>query len=155
MYVALSKFGTFSPQPGQIHSATRDGDIPTLTFYKTKFTSRYFTFTPVETTTNQPEGNYYEALESPTSADQELWFSHTGGTFPWLDFGGKLELTSAQFDPTVLEGLKFDQIVRQIGNNKTAIGADVDASAEVLIRSICNALAGGSSAPACSQEGHR
>lgn len=34
MYVALSKFGTFSPEPGQIHSAVRDGDIPTLTFYK-------------------------------------------------------------------------------------------------------------------------
>jgi thiol-disulfide isomerase/thioredoxin len=33
LYIALSKFGTFSPQPGRIHSANEDGDVPTLTFY--------------------------------------------------------------------------------------------------------------------------
>jgi hypothetical protein len=154
LYVALSKFGTFNPQPGQIHSAMRDGDISTLTFYKTTFTSRYFTFTPVETTTNQPDGDYYVSLEKPTSAELQLWDSHTGETFPWLDFGGKLELTSAQFDPTVLEGQSFDDIASQIGNNSTAIGADVDASAKVLIQSICDALTANKPANVCSAVDH-
>jgi hypothetical protein len=150
MYVALSKFGTFSPQPGQIHSAFRDGDIPTLTFYKTTFTSRYFTFTPVETTTNQPDGDYYVTLERPTSAEQQLWESHTGKTFPWLDFGGRMELTSAQFNPAVLEGQSFDDIASQIGDNSTPIGADVDAAAKVLIQSICRTLTSNEPADVCS-----
>ena len=153
MYVALSKFGTFNPQPGQIHSAVRDGDIPTLTFYKTDFTSPYFTFTPVETTTNKPDGNYYVILERPTPAQQQLWQSHTGETFPWLDFGGKLQLTSAQFSPTVLEGQSFDSIASQIGNNRTAIGADVDASAKVFIQSICGTLTANQPADICSAVG--
>ena len=90
MYVALAKFGTFSPQPGRIHSAVRDGDIETITFYGTKYSSPYLTFTPVETTTNEPNGNYYVTLQTPTAAQQKLWNAHSSPpTFPWLDFGGK------------------------------------------------------------------
>ena len=153
MYVALSKFGTFSPQPGQIHSALQDGDIPTLTFYGTTFTSRYLTFTPVETTTNQPEGNYYAALQKPTATEQQLWQSHTGESFPWLDFGGRMQLASAQFDPTILEGQTFSNIVSEIGNNSTLIGADIDAASKVLIQSICS-LTGGQPSSVCSAVGH-
>jgi hypothetical protein len=150
MYVALSKFGTFSPEPGRIHSAVRDGDIETLTFYKTTYTSPYFTFTPVETTTNQPDGDYYVALQKPTAAQQKLWAAHTGESFPWLDFGGKVDLTSAQFDPSLLEGVSFDNIAKVIGNNATAIGADVDASAKVLIQTICSTLTNDKPAAVCS-----
>ena len=59
LFVALSKFGTFSPQPGRIHSANLDGDVPTLTFYGTTYSSPYFTFVPVEVYTNKPQGNGY------------------------------------------------------------------------------------------------
>jgi hypothetical protein len=155
MYVALSKFGTFSPEPGRIHSAQRDGDIETLTFYKTTFTSPYLTFTPVETTTNKPDGDYYVALQRPTSAQLKLWSDHTDGSVPWLDFGGKLELETCQYDPSVLEGQSFDSIVRQIGNNSTTIGADVDASAKVLINSICGMLTGNKPAGPCSTGGYK
>jgi hypothetical protein len=154
MYVALSKFGTFSPQPGQIHSAERDGNISTLTFYKTTYTSPYLTFTPVETTTNQPEGNYYVALPSPTQAQQKLWASHTDQSFPWLDFGGKKELSSAQFDPQLLEGKSFNDIAAAVGNNSTTIGADIDASAKVLIQTICSTLTGNHPAAVCGAMGH-
>jgi hypothetical protein len=154
MYVALSKFGTFSPEPGRIHSAVRDGDIATLTFYKTKFTSPYFTFTPVETTTNQPDGDYYVTLQSPTQAQLKLWEAHTSQSFPWLDFGGKEDLNSAQYDPTELEGVSFNNIAKVIGNNSTAIGADVDASAKVLIQTICSTLSGNKPASVCSAVGH-
>jgi hypothetical protein len=154
MYVALSKFGTFSPQPGQIHSAVRDGDISTLTFYKTTYLSPYFTFTPVETTTNQPDGNYYVTLQTPTAAQQKLWVSHTDESFPWLDFGGKMELTSAQYNPNELEGLSFNTIASDVGNNSTQVGADIDASAKVLIQTICSTLTGNQPANVCSAVGH-
>ena len=98
----------------------RDGNIPTLTFYNTTYTSPYFTFTPVETTTNEPDGNYYVPLQSPTAAEQKLWVTHTNESFPWLDFGGKIELTSAQFNPTELVGQSFTNIASMVGNNSTA-----------------------------------
>jgi hypothetical protein len=151
MYVALSKFGTFSPEPDRIHSAVRDGDIPTLTFYKTQYTSPYLTFTPVETTTNQPDGDYYLTLQTPTAAQQKLWGAHTNPpSFPWLDFGGKAELTSAQYDPSLLEGQSFDQIASDAGNNSTTIGADIDASADALIQTICKTMTGSKPAAVCS-----
>jgi hypothetical protein len=156
MYVALSKFGTFSPQPGRIHSAEQDGDIATLTFYNTKYTSPYLTFTPVETTTNQPDGNYYVTLQTPTAAQTRLWTTNMGQppSFPWLDFGGKEELTSAQYDPQELEGVSFDNIANAIGNNSTAIGADVDASANVLVKTICSTMTHDQPASVCSAVGH-
>ena len=154
MYVALSKFGTFSPQPGRIHSAVREGNIPTLTFYNTTYTSPYFTFTPVETTTNEPDGNYYVPLQSPTAAEQKLWVTHTNESFPWLDFGGKMELTSAQFNPGDLVGQSFTNIASMVGNNSTQIGADIDASAKVLVQTICSALTDNQPASVCSAMGH-
>jgi hypothetical protein len=153
MYVALSKFGTFVPQPGEIHSALRDGDIQTLTFYRTKFVSRYLTFTPVETTTNEPEGDYYVNLQKPTATQLQLWKSHTGESFPWLDFGGVKELSSAQYDPSELEGMTFDGIASQIGDNSTVVGADVDASAKVLIQTICSTLTSNKPQAVCKAVG--
>jgi hypothetical protein len=153
MYVALSKFGTFVPQPGEIHSALRDGDIQTLTFYNSKFVSPYLTFMPVETTTNKPDGDYYVSLQNPTATQLQLWESHTGETFPWLDFGGMKELTSAQYDPSVLQGMTFNGIASQIGNNSTVVGADVDASAKVLIQTICSTLTSNKPAPVCKAVG--
>ena len=76
MLVALSHFGTFS-NVSQTHSAVSDGDIPTLSFYGSTYTSPYLTFTPVETTTNQPSGNYYKTLETPTSAEMASVAGHT------------------------------------------------------------------------------
>ena len=149
MYVALSKFGTFSPPPGRIHSSVTDGDIQTVTFYKTTFTSPYFTFTPVETTTNQPSGNYYVTLQTPTAAQMKLWQAHTSQSFPWLDFAGKSELTSAQLNPALLEGMSFDQIASAVGNNSTAIGSNVDAAAKVLIQTICSTLTNSRPANVC------
>jgi hypothetical protein len=154
LYVALSKFGTFSPEPGQIHSAVRDGDIQTLTFYKTTYTSPYLTFTPVETTTNQPDGNSYVTLQTPTAAQDTLWAAHsTIGTVPFVDFGGKAFLASAQYDPNLLEGVSFANIARDIGNNSTAVGAAVDASAKVLIKTICSTMTGHRPANVCSAVG--
>ena len=126
-----------------------------MTFYGTKYSSPYFTFTPVETTTNEPNGNYYVTLQTPTAAQQKLWDAHSSPpTFPWLDFGGKAELTSAQYNPAQLEGVSFDNIVADIGNNSTAVGADVDASANVLIQTICSTLTTNKPAAVCSAVGH-
>jgi hypothetical protein len=138
MVVALSQFGTFENLQ-QTRSAVRDGDIPTLSFYGSTYTSPYLTFTPVETTTNQPQGNSYRPLEAPTAAQQALWSSTLGGnlSFPFLDIGGKYVLNTSQVPPAVLQGHSFDQIAHSVGNNHTAIGASIDAAAASLVKYIC------------------
>jgi thiol-disulfide isomerase/thioredoxin len=59
---SLSRFGTFTGLKTS-HSSSSDADpnTPTLTFYGSKYTSKYVTFTPVEETTNTIDsstGNY-------------------------------------------------------------------------------------------------
>jgi len=149
LYVALSKFGTFSPEPGRIHSAVRDGDIPTLTFYKTTYTSPYLTFVPEEIETNDPNGDTYTTLQKLTTAQQNIWLAHTSQTFPFVDFGGKKDLTSAQYDPTTLEGSSFDSIASDVGSNSNSIGASIDASADVLVETICDTLTNHQPANVC------
>ena len=150
LYVALSKFGTFNPEPGRIHSAVRDGDIPTLTFYKTTYTSPYLMFVPEEIETNNPDGDTYTTLQSLTAAEQALWESHTTQTFPFVDFGGKKDPTSAEYDPTLLEGSSFDTIAGDIGTNSTTIGEAIDASADVLVQTICGTLTNHEPADVCN-----
>ncbi len=150
LYIALSKFGTFSPQPGRIHSANADGDVPTLTFYGTTYSSPYLTFTPVEVYTNKPQGDGYAPLQTPTQAQLTLWEDTNGATFPFVDFGGKKVLPSAQYLFTPLENLPFSTVAAQVGDNSTAIGAAIDASAAQLISTICGSLSHDQPSTVCS-----
>jgi hypothetical protein len=150
MYMALSKFGTFAPEPGRIHSATQDGNVPTLTFYGTTYTSPYFVFTPVETYTNKPSGDGYAPLQVPTTEQNQLWQSLGGGSFPFLDFAGKATLVGAQYSFAPLQNLPFSAVAAQVGNNSTTIGANINASAYALIREICGSLSSHQPADVCS-----
>jgi hypothetical protein len=150
MYIALSKFGTFTPQPGRIHSANLEGDVPTLTFYGTTYSSPYLTFSPVEMYTNRPAGNGYAILQAPTQAQYTLWQNMSSGSFPFVDFGGKIVLLGAQYSYGPLQNLPFEAVAAQVGNNSTVIGADIDASAAQLITTICGSLSKHQPAAVCS-----
>jgi len=151
MYVALSKFGTFSPNPGKIHSATQDGNIPTFTFYGTSYTSPYFAFTPVEVSTNYLAANgNYAPLETPTQAQATLWQNANGGSFPYLNFGGKSQLTEAQFSSASMQNLTFDTVAAQVGDNTTTNGANIGAAASQLIKTICTDMTHNQPAAVCS-----
>ena len=79
MIVALSRFGTFSGL-STMHSAAVNGagqaepypNTPTWTFHGATYTSKYLTFTPVETQTNIPDKSTgtYTNLETPTKASR-------------------------------------------------------------------------------------
>lgn len=154
LVIALSKFGTFSDL-GQIRSANRDGNIATLDFYGSHYTSPYLTFTPVEVETNQPTGpTSYKPLQAPTAAQQALWqnmeaqFGQQTG-FPFVDIGGKYLLATSQVTPSTLSGLNWTQISNDIGNNTSPVGAAIDASAGALVKYICG-ITGGKPAATCS-----
>jgi hypothetical protein len=154
MVVALAKFGTFSDL-SQIRSANRDGDIATLDFYGSGYTSPFLTFTPVEAETNQPSGSSsYKPLQTPTSAQQSLWvstmaqFGQNPG-FPFFDIGGKYLLYTSQIPDTTLSGLDWTQISNDIGNNTSTVGAGIDASAGALVKYLCG-ITGDKPAATCA-----
>ena len=76
--------------------------------------------------------------------------TRTAATFPFVDFGGKKVLPSAQYLFTPLQNLPFATVAAQVGNNSTAIGANIDASAAQVIRTICGSLSDSQPAAVCS-----
>ena len=152
MYVALSKFGTFNPEPGKIHSATQDGNIPTLTYYGTQYSSPYLTFTPVEVYTNylNSAGTNYAQLQLPSQAQLNLWQAGNQGSFPYLNFGGKAILPAAQFDSAPMGNMAFSAVAAQVGDNSTPIGAPINAAAAQLIKTICSTMTHDQPAAVCS-----
>ena len=138
MVVALSQFGTFQGL-SQTRSAVRDGNIATLSFFGSNYTSKYLTFTAVEAETNIPKGNTYEPLQTPTPAQLQLWTGTLGSeSFPFIYVGGKYVLNTYQYPATVIQGKDFTQIASDVGNNDTTIGASINSAAAALVHYICN-----------------
>ncbi len=153
LVVALSKFGTFGGLR-QTTTGPDEGDMPTLSFYRSSYTSRYVTFTPVELYGNEREGKSFKALETATPDQRDLWTSTLQGrpSFPFVDIGGRYLLKTSQFPPTLLKGQSFDAIARSVGDNTTAVGANVDAAASALVGYICS-LTGNQPPATCSAPG--
>ena len=57
---------------------------------------------------------------------------------------------SAQYLYTPLQNLPFSDVAAQVGNNSTQIGANIDASAAQLIKTICSSLSSNQPANVCS-----
>jgi hypothetical protein len=135
MAVALSRFGTFSGLRG-IYSSSTDVDpsTPTLTFYKSTYTSKYLTFTPVETTTEDRN----TTLQTPTTQQAKIWQKYdSAGNIPFIDFGNKYLINQVTYDPTVLKGKTWAQIAAALNDKSSAIAKGADGSANVMTATIC------------------
>src|ERR1022692_34029 len=141
MAVALSRFGTFSGLHG-IHSSSTDTDqsTPTLTFYKSTYTSKYLVFTPVETTTEVET----TLLQTPTAAQQSLMGTYDvpprvtqAGAIPFVDFGNKYMVGGAQYNPSVLQGKTWSQVASALNDKSSAIGQGADGAANMITAAVC------------------
>ncbi|HUY52325.1 MAG TPA: DUF929 family protein [Streptosporangiaceae bacterium] len=143
MVVALSRFGTFSGLHG-IHSKGSPEvypNTPTVTFYKSSYTSRYLTLATVE------EETVSEAtLQKPTSGQQALitkydnppYVSSTeADAIPFIDFGGKYLIHGAQYNPQVLAGKTWDQVAAALNDKTSAIAQGADGAANMITAAIC------------------
>ena len=151
MIVALSRFGTFSGLR-TIHSSTTDtpANIPTWTFYQSRYTSNYLTFTPVETTTNVRQGNSYPPLQTPTAQQQQIWQAYDpNGTIPFISFGNKYLLASVPYDVTVLQGKTWAQIASALKDPSSPIAKAIGGAANYMTAAICK-LTGNQPASACT-----
>src|SRR5579875_3036502 len=153
--VPLSRFGTFSGLH-TVHSSSSDvfPNTATWTFYKSSYTSKYLTFTPVEETTNVADKSAplgYVPLQSPTSAEQALisHYNPSGAAFPWVDFGNKYQISGSSVTPQVLQGKSWSQIAAALKDSSSPIAKAVDGTANYITAAICK-LTGNQPASACT-----
>jgi len=160
MIVALSRFGTFSGL-STVHSSSTDvyPNTPSWTFYKSSYTSKYLTFTPVELETNIPDASNtppYTNLQTPTAAQSALLtkydtapYTTQTGAVPFIDFGNKYLMIGSPFIPSVLDGLSWATIANDLHNPSSAAAQAVDGTANYLTAAICK-LTGNQPASACT-----
>jgi thiol-disulfide isomerase/thioredoxin len=137
---ALGRFGTFSPLRG-IHSSPTDTppSIPTLTFYKSTYTSKYLTFTPVET-----QKVDRSPLQTLTPEQQALLSTYDvpprttqAGSIPFMDMGNKYMIGGATYGYAVLQGKTWAQIAAAMQDPTTPIAMGAVGSANMLTAAIC------------------
>ena len=144
MATALSRFGTFSGLHG-IHSAGAPElypNTPTLSFYKSAYTSKYLVFTPVETTT----ANKATVLQKPTAAQQALLDKYdappyvsqsSAGAIPFIDIGNKYLISGASYNPQVLAGKTWGQVAAALHNPSSPISQGAVGAANMMTAALC------------------
>ncbi len=147
MINALSRFGTFSGLTTS-HSSSTDvnPNTPTYTFYKSTYKSNYITFTPVEETTNERQGNSsdtsvpYVTLQTPTSAQQAVMQAYDPSTaIPFIDIANKYVQVGnlSPLSPTLLAGKTWAQVGAAMNNPSSALGKAIIANANYMTAAIC------------------
>lgn len=131
LVVALSRFGTFSGLHF-IHSDDNPSEpyrqVPTISFYGSSYHSKYINFTAVETETVTGA-----SLQRPTAAQQAILDKYDpSGSIPFIDLGGKATIVGAEYDPQLLIGKSWDEVVASIAGAKSALSASVMADAGVI-----------------------
>lgn len=126
--VALSKFGSFSNLQ-LMHSSPTDRaakNVPTLS---------YLTFTPIEL-----EDRNGKVIEKPSTADYNLLMAQ-GGSYPFIDFGGKFIQSNASVDTSVLQAKKQTDIAASLSKSN-ATASQVNSAAGGFIKAICTLTKG-------------
>ena len=142
MAVALSRFGTFSGLHG-IKSDSSDvyPNTPTLTFYKSSYSSKYLAFSSVEEQTVSKA-----TLQTPSKAQQALINKYDfppyvsqneAGAIPFIDFGGKYLVHGAQYDPQLLANKSWAQVAAALQDKSSAIAQGADGAANMITATIC------------------
>jgi hypothetical protein len=138
---AVSRFGTLSGLHF-IHSSPSDvyPSTPTLSFYKSRYTSRYLAFVPVEWYGEKPDprtpfGHVY--LQHPTAQQEALFTRYSGGSFPFVDIGNQYLVPQAQYLPADLAHLSWAQVAAAMRDPSSTAGKDIDGAANVITAAIC------------------
>jgi Domain of unknown function (DUF929) len=153
MAVALSRFGTFTTPLRGIHSSSTDSDpnTPTLTFYKSSYSSPYLTFTPVENETISRG-----PLQNPTAAQQALWVKYDstaqGVGYPFIDFGNKYVIKLPIYDPAVLAHMTWSQVAAALHNPNSPVAQGALGAANLITAAICK-MTGGQPGNVCTSAG--
>ncbi|MGO8961613.1 MAG: DUF929 family protein [Streptosporangiaceae bacterium] len=162
MVVALSRFGSFS-NLSYIHSSSTDvyPNTPTLSFYKSSYTSPYVNFTPVELYgLHKLSSGNYATLQKPTATqaaamakyDAPPYITSTNEPFPFVDIGNQYVVSGSQYVPGDLAGLTWAQVAAGIRNPSSTVGKDIGGAANTITAAICK-ITKNAPAAVCSSAG--
>jgi hypothetical protein len=154
MVNALSRFGTFTGLT-TIYSSATDAypNTPTFTFYGSKYSSKYISFTPVEMSTNTTNGSgEYATLQTPTSAQDAIMKAYDPGTYiPFIDLGNRYAEVGnlSPLSPSMLAGKTWAQVATAMNDPSSVLGQAEIGNANYLTAAICE-LTGNKPATACT-----
>jgi Domain of unknown function (DUF929) len=152
---ALSRFGTFTGLT-LIHSSPTDvyPSTPTLSFYKSSYSSKYVSFTPVEWygEADDPSTPFQHVyLEHPTSEETAIFNKYANGSFPFIDIGNKY-LAGTEYVPSALQGMSWSAVAAAMRTPSSAVARDIDGAANMITAAICK-LTNGQPGNVCSSAG--
>ncbi len=163
--MALSRFGTFRGL-GETRSSPTDvfPNTATMSYYRSTYTSPYLAFRPVEQFSNvvDSSGNY-APLMPLSNADKKLLATYyqpkylpgvTPGSisYPFVDIGNKVFVTSASYSPSILQNLSQQQIASALDDPTNPVTQTIVSTANYLTAAIC-AVDGGQPASVCTSKG--
>jgi hypothetical protein len=133
---SLARFGTFS-NLSYMRSAVNDGDIATVTFRGSTYTSKYLSFVPVEN-----EDRNRNQLQPLTTQQAQLFSTLGGNGYPFLDIGGRYANDAPNsypggYDQSVLTGLDWSQIAGALTNTKSSVTQGIIGNANIQTAAFC------------------
>jgi hypothetical protein len=161
LVVALSRFGSFSGLHTTRSAITNGAGqhepypaTPTWTFYGATYTSPVLAFSAAETQSNVPDraSGGYTTLQSPDPAQLATMTKYDAyGGIPFVDIGNAyVQLsTLAPYGPQSLQGKTWSQIAAALRDPSSALGGEIDASANYLTAAICT-ITGNHPASTCT-----
>ena len=126
---AVSRFGTLSGLHF-IHSSPTDvyPSTPTLSFYRSRYASKYLSFVPVEWYGEKPDPSTpyrHVYLQQPTPQEAALFARYSAG-IPFVDIGNRYLLPQVQYVPSALANLSWAQVAAAMRHPSSAVGRDID-----------------------------
>jgi len=155
LIVALSRFGSWQGLKYSYSASSPEvfPDTSTFTFHVATYTSRYVSFTGVETATNRQVNGSYEPLDALAAADGAIMKQYDPqGSIPFTDLGGRWVINGATYDPSVIHGRTHAEIAATLARPGSASGKAIDSAANVLTAAICQGT-GGQPAAVCTSPG--
>jgi hypothetical protein len=129
-----------------------------LSFHGATYTSQYLEFQGVETQSNQPQGNGYAPLDTPTTQQQNLLTtfnappyvpSAAAGSIPFIDFANQGVVSGASYSPQLLAGKSADQIAAALSDPSSPITQAIGGTANAFTTLLCQ-LTGGQPGAVCT-----
>lgn len=139
MVVALSRFGSWT-NLGATTSASNDvyPNTPTFSFHGATYTSRYLSFTGVETRSNKVQGSTYAPLDTLTAEQNAIGQKYNPqGNIPFIDFGNRYQISGATYKPELLQGKTMAEIADAAVDPSTPIGKGILGAANTITAAVC------------------
>ena len=147
---ALSRFGTFTGLTAAVSTQNDNpANIPTMSYLKAKYTSKYLTFTSFET--QDRDG---KPLQSPSAEAQALIAKYDQqGSIPFIDYGNVSTASGATFQGAGFMANKSgNAVAANLKNPNSTAAQGILGAANVITNQLCQ-LTKGEPATVCTSIG--